>query len=49
MIKELVMRFCITERVKRFVDDDIELGIEISTIEFRLSNISKDKGNNIRD
>ena len=37
------------ERVKRLVGNEIELGMEIPTIESRASNISPDKGNCIRD
>ena len=37
------------ERVKRLVSNEIELGIEIPTIESQASNIPKDKGNSIRD
>ena len=33
------------KRVKRLVDNEIELGIQISTIESRESNIPTDKGN----
>ena len=33
------------ERVKRLAGNEIELGIEIPTIESRASNISVDKGN----
>ena len=47
--KELVTRRCITERVKRLSGNEIELGMEISTIESRASNIPMDKGNCIRD
>ena len=36
---ELVARWCITERVKRLAGNEIELGIEIPTIESRESNI----------
>ena len=43
--KELVRRCCITERVKRLASNEIELGIEITTIESRASNIPTDKGN----
>ena len=43
--KELVTRWCITERVKRLAGNEIELGIEIPTIEYRASNIPTDKGN----
>ena len=46
---ELVVRWCITERVKRLAGNEIELGIEIPTIESRASNIPIDKGNWIRD
>ena len=42
--KELVMGRCITERVKRLADNEIELGIEIPTIESRASNIPMTKG-----
>ena len=41
---ELVARCSITERVKRLVGDDIELGIEIPMIESRASNIPMTKG-----
>ena len=47
--KELAKRSCITERVKRLVDNEIELGMEIPTIESRETNIPMDKGNCIRD
>ena len=46
---KLVTGSCITERVKRLVGNEIELGMEIPTIESRASNISLDKGNCIRD
>ena len=46
---ELVTRSCITEQVKRLVGNEIELGMEIPTIESWASNISPDKGNCIRD
>ena len=46
---ELVMGSCITERVKRLAGNEIELGMEIPTIESRASNIPLDKGNCIRD
>ena len=36
---------CITERVKRLVGNEIELGMKISTIESQASNIPMDKGN----
>ena len=35
------------ERVKRLAGNEIELGIEIPTIESRASNIPMDKGNNV--
>ena len=41
---ELVARRCITERVKRLAGNEIELGIEIPTIESRASNIPMTKG-----
>ena len=41
---ELVAGRCITERVKRLVGNEIELGIEIPTIESRASNIPMTKG-----
>ena len=41
---ELVARLCITKRVKRLASNEIELGIEISTIESRVSNIPMTKG-----
>ena len=41
---ELVMGCNITERVKRLVGNEIELGIEIPTIESRASNIPMTKG-----
>ena len=47
--KELATGSCITERVKRLVGNEIELGIEIPMIESRASNIPMDKGNRIRD
>ena len=46
---ELVTGSCITERVKRLAGNEIELGIEIPTIESQASNISPDKWNCIRD
>ena len=46
---ELVTRYFITERVKRLVPNEIEIGMEIPTIESRASNISPNKGNYIRD
>ena len=45
----LVAGSCITERVKRLVGNEIELAMEIPTIESRASKISPDKGNCIRD
>ena len=45
---ELVARWCITQRVKRLAGNEIELGIEIPTIESRASTIPLDKGNCIR-
>ena len=41
---ELVTGCCITERVKRLAGNEIELGIEIPTIESRASNIPMAKG-----
>ena len=41
---EVVVRWCITERVKRLAGNEIELGIEIPTIESRASNIPMTKG-----
>ena len=41
---ELVTRSCIIERVKRLAGNEIELGIEIPTIESRASNILMTKG-----
>ena len=41
---ELVVGSCIMERVKRLVGNEIELGIEIPTIESRASNIPMTKG-----
>ena len=46
---ELATGSCITERVKRLVGNEIELGMEIPTIESRASNIPIDKGNYIWD
>ena len=45
--KELVTRWCITERVNRLASNDIELGMKIQTIESRASNILIDKGTNV--
>ena len=42
---ELVTGSCITKQVKRLVGNEIELGMEIPTIESRESNIPIDKGN----
>ena len=41
---ELVMGCSIIERVKRLAGNEIELGIEIPTIESRVSNIPMTKG-----
>ena len=41
---ELVTKFCITERVKRLAGNEIELGMMISTIKSRASNIPMTKG-----
>ena len=41
---ELVTGRCTTERVKRLAGNEIELGIEIPTIESRASNIPMTKG-----
>ena len=41
---ELVVGRCIIERVKRLTGNEIELGIEIPTIESRASNILMTKG-----
>ena len=41
---ELVSGLCITERLKRLAGNEIELGIEISMIESRASNIPMTKG-----
>ena len=41
---ELIAGWCITERVKRLAGNEIELGIEIPTIESRASNIPMTKG-----
>ena len=42
--KELATRSCVTERVKRLVGNEIELGIEIPTTKSRASNIPMTKG-----
>ena len=44
MTNELVTRWCIIEWVKRLASNEIELGIEIPTIESRASNIPMTKG-----
>ena len=44
MTNELVVGWCITEWVKRLAGNEIELGIEIPTIESRASNIPMTKG-----
>ena len=41
---ELAARWCITEQVKRLAGNEIEVGIEIPTIESRASNIPMTKG-----
>ena len=41
---ELVAGCCIAERVKRLAGNEIELGMEIPTIESRASNIPMTKG-----
>ena len=41
---ELVKGWCIMERVKRLASNEIELGMEIPTIESRASNIPMKKG-----
>ena len=41
---ELVVGWCITERVKRLTGNEIELGMMIPTIESRASNIPMTKG-----
>ena len=41
---ELVAGWCTTERVKRLAGNEIELGIDIPTIESRASNIPMTKG-----
>ena len=42
--KALVMGSCITVRVKRLAGNEIELGIEMPTIESQASNIPMTKG-----
>ena len=44
MTNELVAGCCITERVKRLADNEIELGMKIPNIESRASNIPTTKG-----
>ena len=44
---ELVTGCCIMERLKRLAGNEIELGIEIPTIESRASNIPMTKGTNV--
>ena len=44
MTNELVMGCCITKQVKKLAGNEIELGIEIPTIESRASNIPMTKG-----
>ena len=44
---ELAAGCCITERVKRLAGNEIELGIEIPTVETRASNIPMTKGTNV--
>ena len=44
---ELLAGCCIMERVNRLASNEIELGMKITTIESRASNIPMDKGNNI--
>ena len=44
---ELVTGCRITERVKRFAGNEIELGIEIPMIESRASSIPMTKGTNV--
>ena len=44
MTNELVTGRCITKRVKRLAGNEIELGIEIPTIETWASNIRMTKG-----
>ena len=47
--KELATWSCITEWVKRLAGNEIELGMEISTIESQATNILIDKVNYIHD
>ena len=47
--KELVTGSFIMERVKRLAGNEIELGMEIPTIESRAINVPIDKGNCILD
>ena len=44
VFNKLVSGRCITKRVKRLAGNEIELGIEIPTIESRASNIPMTKG-----
>ena len=44
MTKELVTGSCVAERVKRLAGNEIELGMMISTIKSRASNIPMTKG-----
>ena len=47
--KELATGSCITERVKRLAGNEIEIGMEIPTIESRASSVPINKGNSVRD
>ena len=47
MTNELVTGCYITKRVKTLAGNEIELGIEIPTIESRESKHTDDKGNNV--
>ena len=47
MTNELVVGWCIMERVKRLASNKIELGMKIPPIESQASNIPTDKGNNV--
>ena len=49
VIKWLITGSCIKVRVKRLAGNEIELGMEIPTIESRASNIPIGKGNYIQD
>ena len=46
---ELATGYCITERVKRLADNNIELGMVMPTIQYQARNILIDKGICIRD